>query len=157
MIDAREVIDPRLRADIKRAESCKLVSYRDTKGVLTIGWGHELEDQAESAGVRVWTQEQADAQLDRDIGVAQTKAKYIKEWPSLDTDARQNAVLELLFNMGLRFLEFKSTLAAIGAKNWKGAHDGLLNSEWAAEVHATRADRIADYLLTGQYPEIQPT
>ncbi len=145
------MIDPRLDADLDTAESCKLKAYQDSLGVWTIGWGHEIPPGVDPHGL-IWTQAQADAQRDTDIGLAQTFAQGLPEWGSLDTPCRQNAVVELCFNMRRRWLLFANTRASIMRKDWKGAHDGLLNSLWASQVHAARADRLADYLLTGEYP-----
>ncbi len=41
---------------------------------------------------------------------------------------------------------------ALQARDWQAAHDQLLNSAWAGQVHEKRANRIAGYLLTGEYP-----
>ena len=146
------MIDPRLRHDIQGSEGCKLASYRDTENVLTIGWGHELPDQTQQAGNLVWTQQQADDQLDQDIGLAQQFAGALAEWTYLDTDCRRNAVVELCFELRRRWLPFVKTREAIKAHDWQGAHDGLLASLWAKQVHAARANRLAGYLLNGQYP-----
>jgi lysozyme len=143
------MIDPRLDADIDAAEQCRLDLYPDSLGVPTIGWGHALPGQAYPLH---WTQAQADTQRDTDIEFAQTFAKNLPEWEYLDTPCRQNAVIELCFNMRNKWLAFVKTRAAIRFQNWKNAHDGLLASLWASEVHATRANRLANYLLTGQYP-----
>lgn len=146
------MIDPKLAADIDSAEQCKLKAYQDSFGIWTIGWGHELFPQTSDQANTVWTQAQADAQRDADINSARAFAQALMEWPYLDTVCRQNAVIELCFNMRRKWLLFINTRNAIKAQNWQGAHDGLLASAWAAEVHATRANRLANYLLTGQYP-----
>jgi GH24 family phage-related lysozyme (muramidase) len=145
-------VDPRLDADIHSAENCKLVAYKDTKGIWTIGWGHALEDGKDHTG-QIWTQQMADAVLDSDIAYAQAEALKLFEWQALDTPCRQNAFVELLFNMGLStWKTFLGTRAAIERQDWHSVHDHLLASEWAAEVHATRATRIANYFLSGAYP-----
>jgi lysozyme len=145
------VIDPRLDNDIDNSEQCKLQSYQDSLGVWTIGWGHEIPLNVDPRGL-VWTQEQADAQRDIDVEAAQTFAQSLPEWPFLDTPCRQNAAAELCFNMRRKWLLFVNTRNAIKAQDWQAAHDGLLASLWASQVHATRANRLANYLLTGQYP-----
>lgn len=142
--------DPRLIKDIQGSEGCKLLAYWDPIGdVYTIGWGHELPGPA--AGL-TWTQGKADQQLDIDINLAQAFAVTLVEWPSLDTDCRRNAVIELCFNMRRRWLLFAKTRAAITKQDWQAAHDGLLASLWEKQVGRERADRLADYLLTGAYP-----
>lgn len=145
------MIDPRLTADIKAAESCKLTSYKDSEGLWTVGWGHLLDQNVFGADYTI-TQEQADAWLQLDIESAQTYAQKTSEWDALDTACRQNAVVELCFNMRSKWLLFVNARRAIDRHDWQAAHDGLLASVWATQVHATRANRLADYLLTGQYP-----
>lgn len=145
------MIDPRLRKDVETAESCELRAYKDSRGFWTIGWGHLITPQPPSDPGTVWTQQQADDQLDKDLEFANGFATTTPEWPFLDTPCRQNAVTELCFSMRRRWLLFVNTRAAIRVGDWQGAHDGLLKSAWEAEVHETRADRIADYLLTGEY------
>jgi lysozyme len=144
------MIDPRLEADIRTAESCRLTAYRDTENLWTIGWGHLLDQTPDWTNYTI-SQTLADTWLDADIGIAQKTAQALPEWAYLNTPCRQNAVIELCFEMGHRWLSFVNTRAAIRAQNWQAAHDGLLASLWASEVHADRADRLADYLLTGQY------
>jgi GH24 family phage-related lysozyme (muramidase) len=145
------MIDPRLDKDIDGAESCRLNAYLDSKGNPTIGWGHLIPAGVEWQGL-AWTQQQADVQRDIDVLSAQTFAMATPEWPFLDTPCRQNAVVELCFNMRKKWLLFVNTRVAIRDRDWQTAHDELLKSAWDHEVHETRANRLADYLLTGQYP-----
>ena len=59
----------------------------------------------------------------------------------------------MIFNMGEgKWHGFVHCRQALQARDWQAAHDQLLNSAWAGQVHATRANRIANYLLTGVYP-----
>ena len=146
------MLDPRLTTDVRQAEGCKLVSYLDTEGVLGIGWGHELKDQTQPAGALIWTQDQADDQLQTDLIAAQAFAEALTEWPFLDTPTRQNAIIEICFNLWSRWLSFVNTRAAIRRQDWQGAHDGLLASQWAKQVGPVRSSRIANYLLNGVYP-----
>lgn len=144
------MISPPLIRDVRIAESCKLKGYKDSRGFWTKGWGHLLEDQS-GPGLD-WTQDQADEQLIKDLRSAEAFAQNTPEWPFLDTACRQNAIIELSFNMRKKWLLFVNTRVAIRQHNWQTAHDELLNSSWEHQVHEARADRIADYLLTGEYP-----
>lgn len=87
-----------------------------------------------------------------DIMNAMRLASRWPEFESCDTECRKNALYEIAFNMGGRWETFVHTRAAIKAKEWQAAHDGLLDSEWAKQVHAGRATRIANYFLNGEYP-----
>jgi lysozyme len=145
-------MDPRLVADIKGSEGYKLTAYRDSLGYWTIGYGHLLPDQTKDWYGYTITQAQADTYLDQDLTQAQARCMHLVEWPSLDTPCRQNAVIELEFNMAGKWIKFYKTRLDIGNQDWKAAHDDLLNSLWAKQVGSTRSNRIANYLLTGQYP-----
>lgn len=132
--------------DVKASESCRLVAYQDTLGFWTVGWGHRVP------GPCTWSQEQADKQLLLDLSTAEGQAAVLPEWQYLDTDARQNAAIELVFNMGCsHWRMFAKARHSICIKDWQGAHDGLLNSVWADEVHETRANRLAGCLLSGVF------
>lgn len=145
-------MDPRLVRDIKQSEGCELVAYRDILGYWTIGYGHLLDQDEDWTGHTI-TQEQAEAYLESDLAGAETSCTYLSEWKYLDTPCRQNAIVELVFNMGLsKWKHFAKTRLDIQNKNWHIAHDDLLDSLWAKQVGKTRSDRIADYLRTGQYP-----
>ncbi len=146
------MIDPNLQNDVEGSERCILHSYLDSLGRWTIGWGHLILPPPPSDPGLIWTQAQADAQLLADLESAGVYAAATPEWQYLDTPCRQNAVIELSFNMRNKWMLFVNCRAAIRQQNWKEAHDQLLSSLWACQVHATRATRIAGYLLTGQYP-----
>lgn len=147
-----------LERDIKAAEGCKLTAYRDTRGFWTIGWGHLLNDQERDWTGFTVTQEQADVWLEQDIARAQAQAAHTIEWPMLNI-CRENAVTELIFNMGLhKWLGFEKCRRAIGLGDWLEAKRQLLDSLWATQVQPQgldkpgRATRIASYILDGAYP-----
>jgi lysozyme len=147
--------DPRLVTDIKGAEGEKLTAYKDTLGNWTIGYGHLLPKPCTPEGWQGFTISQAvcDNYLQEDLAKALKYASSLPEWASCDTTCRQNALEELVFNMGVHtWQEFHQTRAAWLAKNWQAAHDGLLASAWAKEVGPTRSNRLANYVLSGQYP-----
>ena len=149
-------VDPRLARDIARAEAPGgipiLKAYQDDGGVWTIALGHTGSEVVQGL---ICTPDQAWAWLNADITKAQQGAMHLSEWPLLDTPCRQNAVTECVFNLGLEHWrdEFPATRFAIRAQNWQAAHDNLLASpKWISEVGLGRVTRLANYLLTGQYP-----
>ncbi len=142
--------DPRLVRDVSLAEGCRLTAYKDSLGFWTVGYGHLLDQSVSWDGYTI-TQEQADAWLAEDLDKAAAFAQTLTEWGDLDTQCRQNAIIELCFNMGKKWLLFVNTRRAIERQDWQGAHDGLLASLWASQVHGTRAQRLSGYLLPGVY------
>ena len=155
----------RLVNDIKQAEGFKDRPYKDTEGYWTGGYGHFLTPQDDghwNAFLAVPTnrfdQSTVDNWLVSDLANAMNQGRTLMEWNSLDCDARQNAVIELVFNMGLEtWRQFVQTRLAILHKEWQMAYNGLLDSKWAKEVQPHgfdqpgRATRIATYLLRGSF------
>ena len=141
----------KLLSDLKQAEGVRFTAYKDSRGFWTGGVGHLLDQSKDWTNV-VFTQVQVDTWLKQDVYGAQQEASELLEWPALDTDARQNAYVELIFNMGESHWEsFSHTRHAVLQKNWQLAHDQLLDSAWAGEVGSHRAQRLANYLLTGEF------
>lgn len=142
--------DQRLVHDVQSAEGCRLTAYRDTLGYWTIGWGHLLDQSIDWTG-QEWTQATADHQLAADIDEADQQAMNLPEVAGLNT-CRTNAIIELVFNMGLHTWQtFENTRRALSTGNWQAAHDGLLASRWAIQVGPTRSQRLAGYILKGAY------
>lgn len=154
-------IDPRLIADIRKAEGCPKdeatglpVAYRDGLGNWTGGYGHLLDQTIDWTGqtfgwdvVLQW--------LNDDLVEKTTQAQTLPEWSQLDTPCRQNAVIECVFNLGLEHWrsEFPGTRSAIGSQDWQSAHDNLLRSPlWIKQVGIGRVTRLALYLQWGAYP-----
>ena len=153
-------IDRRLAVDLDASESDKLVAYLDTKGNWTCGRGHLMPRPAPG---RTWEgftvrQSTSDRWFCTDVMNAMRLASKWDEISSCDTDCRKNALYEIAFNMGGRWEQFGPTRAAVKAQEWQTVHDHLLTSLWAKEVQPHgidkpgRATRIANYFLTGEYP-----
>lgn len=147
-------IDRRLAIDLDASESDKLVAYLDTLGNWTCGRGHLMPRPAPGRSWEGFTvpQSTSDRWFCTDILNAMRLASKWDEFASCDTDCRKNALYEIAFNMGGRWEKWGPTRALITAKDWQGVHDHLLASKWDKQVHESRATRIANYFLTGEYP-----
>ncbi|SRR6266404_1248361 len=143
----------RLKSQLKQAEGVRYTAYRDSLGFWTAGVGHLLSgDKDLPWGGKVFSVATVDRWLDEDVATAESNAQGLLEWPSLDTDARQNALIELVFNMGLaHWKQFALTRAALAHKQWDAAHSGLLDSLWAKQVGPNRSNRLANQLLSGEF------
>ena len=132
----------KLRDMLIRHEGLRRKPYRDTVGKLTIGVGRNLDD----VGI---TRDEALILLDHDIAKVRREVKRAFAWfPRLNT-ARQNVVLNMVFNLGLpRFRRFRKTIAAIKDKRWDDAADEMLNSNWARQVKG-RARELARIMRRG--------
>jgi lysozyme len=103
---------------IKDSEGCKLTAYQCPAGIWTIGYGCTGADIKKGL---VWTQEQADAELD--ILVHDVLRKAMKASPSLVLASANKAIAiaDFIFNLGIGNYS-KSTLKKyVDQKNWLAA------------------------------------
>jgi lysozyme len=123
-------------------EGAILKPYRCTAGKLTIGVGRNLEDK----GI---TKDEALYLLNNDIKeVFAQLDKYFPWWTTL-TPARQKALANFVFNVGIgTALTFKNTMNALAKGDWEGAAKGFENSKWYGQV-GNRAKRIVETIRKG--------
>tara|TARA_R110000782_G_scaffold113294_1_gene203301 strand:+ start:361 stop:765 length:405 start_codon:yes stop_codon:yes gene_type:complete len=118
-----------LIASVKFHEGLELKPYLDSSavGILTIGYGRNLEDR----GI---TKEEAEMLLLNDLAISTKEGKKFHFYSHLSS-ARQDVIVEMIFNLGLtRFKKFKKTIKAIENKDFSSAADEMLNSKWAGQV-----------------------
>jgi lysozyme len=105
---------------IKRHEGLKLESYRDSCGVLTIGYGHTgnvVEDQ-------FLTPDQAEFFLQQDTAHAMQAVNRL-----VRVDLTQNqfdALVSFTFNVGVSGFGGSTVLARLNRRDYDGAADALL-------------------------------
>ena len=127
-------------------EGLRLFPYTDTVGKLTIGVGRNLSDVGISRA-------EAIALLSNDIDKAERAALAPPWYAGLDP-VRQNAVVELIFNMGSQNFpdRWKATPEAIARGNYQLAANLLRSSKWYSQVGPTRGERICRMIETGRWP-----
>lgn len=146
-------------------EGFKSKPYKCTSGKLTIGIGHNIEDNPfteeelrlvdKDYMEKGITKAQAFAILARDIMQFDSELrKKIPFYANLD-DERQYALLDMTFNMGIGnnkkgLLSFKNMLRYLGTGFYKQAAEECLNSKYRRELPA-RAGRIANLIRTGKW------
>ena|ERR1035437_1825002 len=148
--------DPRLLADVTRAEGSRATAYRDLLGNWTAGVGHLLDQKQDWANV-VFSPDQIKQWIASDLADSESEARGLLEWSKLNAPCRKNAIIEIIFNMGDVHWrsEFPKTRSAIFRQDWQAAHDHLIASpEWVKEVGIGRVTRLANYLLDGDYPSV---
>lgn len=144
--------------ELRRDEGEVLKAYKDTLGYWTIGIGHLIDPSrgADPAPFGVdlrkglpITKGQSELLLLQDIKAKASELdKRLPWWRSL-TDARQRALLNMAFNLGVNgLMGFKKTLAMISVGNYQGAADEMLRSTWAKQVKG-RANRLAAMMVQG--------
>lgn len=131
-----------LRADLVRDEGIRLKPYRCTAGKLTIGVGRNLDD----VGI---SEDEAYLLLDHDIAACVADLDRALPWWGTLSEARQRALLNMRFNLGLsRLLGFKQMLTALQQGDYQTAAAQALDSQWAKQV-GDRAQRIAALIREG--------
>ena len=136
----KKKVDPMLQdliEDLKRDEGFRSHPYKDTVGILTIGYGRNLEENGIS-------QKEAEMLLKHDIGHSIEEVNHAFPWVQQAPLAVKRALYNMHFNLGLsRLSGFVRMLASLEARAYRDAAAHALDSKWATQVGA-RAERIAE-------------
>lgn len=132
----------RLQSELIRDEGLKLKPYRCTAGRLTIGVGRNLDDRGIDEDEALYL-----LRRDTDAVIAQLD-KALPWWRKL-SDARQRALVNMAFNLGINgLLQFKTTLRLLEAGEYDAASQAMLVSKWATQV-GERAKRLSEMVRLG--------
>lgn len=127
-----------------RDEGLKLKPYLDSVGKLTIGVGRNLDD----VGISV---DEAHVLLANDIAHAANMLEQALPWAMNLDPARQGALLNMCFNMGIGgLLQFKKALEAMQAGDFNAAVREFEDSKWYAQV-GSRAYRLCTQIASGEW------
>ena len=143
---------------LKRHEGYRQTAYADSVGILTIGYGRNLDD----VGV---SRDEAAMLLENDVTKA--IAECLQAWPWLSglDDVRSAVIVEMAVNLGVpRLKGFKKMLGhverGVAAKDAGTAQAAFasaavegLDSKWRAQVGA-RAYRLMQQLASGKIPPV---
>lgn len=132
---------------IKFDEGLELKPYRCPAGKLTIGYGHNLDDN----GI---TKEIAEFIFKSDVtAVAQELRNVFAFYDNL-SEVRQGVLLNMAFNMGIpKLLGFKKMIAALEANNYLRAAQELVDSKAAREL-PKRYQRLYQMMLHDVWPSL---
>lgn len=134
-----------LLKQVQRHEGCELMPYEDTVGVLTIGYGRNLQHNGISKG-------EAETMLLNDISNTIKEAKGFSWYEGL-TEPRKAVIVNMIFNLGLpRFSKFVNTISFIEDGMHELASEEMLNSKWAHDV-GNRAIELSRQFATGEWQE----
>lgn len=138
-----------LREQIMQHEGWKEYAYEDSRGYLTIGYGH-LIDKRRGGGI---SRRIGALLLDDDLYAA--RAAVDKHWPWAQemSQARYEVLINMAFNLGAAgVLSFRKMLAAAQAGKYAEAADEMLDSKWARQV-GLRAAELSQQMRTGRWKE----
>ncbi len=130
-----------LRASLIKHEGVRNLPYEDSLGYETIGCGHLLSNPISKTAINQI--------LDDDINSAIAHLeRYFRTWRN-HNDARQNVLIEMMFNMGARRLGgFKLMWAALERQDYVEAARQMLDSQWSKQVKG-RAVTLAKIMESG--------
>lgn len=122
---------------IIKHEGKKLYPYRDSVGKLTIGVGHNLDDNGLSNRV-------VEMILKEDINSAIEELDDIFDnWDELP-EIVQAVMIDMMFNLGYnRFIKFKKMIAAIKNHDYKKAAEEAKDSKWCKQVKSRCEENYA--------------
>ena len=142
---------------VKEHEGLRTDAYKDSKGFLTVGYGHLIDkgspkDIQELKEGDTITAERAEKLFDRDFKEHADAAKKIPGYGKAD-EKQQAALIDLTFNMGPDWhADFPKFTAAFKAGNYDLAGAELENSKWYGDV-ARRAPTIVSLIKGKGLPE----
>lgn len=132
------------KAMIKDHEGLRLEQYKDSLGNATIGYGH----LSKSGDATKWTQKEADTAFEKDFNTAAQGAATIAGFKGA-TAARQSALTDLTFNMGVGWDKgFPKFSEAFAKGDYDTAADELVDSDWYKQV-GRRGPKIVKLIREG--------
>lgn len=133
----------KLIEQLKRHEGFRSKVYKDSAGILTIGYGTNLEHRGVS---------ELEAELMLYTDVRHIKASLNKHvWFTELNDVRQEAIINMAYNLGINgLLKFKKMIYYLKEQNYDMASKEALDSKWAKQV-GKRALELSTQIKTGMY------
>ncbi|MCL4490472.1 MAG: glycoside hydrolase family protein [Nitrospirae bacterium] len=155
---------------LKRHEGLRLKPYLCPAGKLTIGVGRNIEDRGFDAEEKEKlfgnanikpkdyierldrdgiTEDQAMYLLRNDISQCMTKLRATVQYFDKLSEARQDVLINLCFNMGLAgLMDFRKMFAAMKDGKYEEASDEMIRSRWAQQV-GVRASELSGMMRKG--------
>ena len=131
---------------IKRHEGVKSKVYLCSAGYETIGVGRNISE----SGLGL-ADDEIDYLLQNDIQRVKEELKETYFWFVALNEARQDAMIDICFNLGLtRLRGFVKALEAMSREQFDVAADEFMDSKWAQQV-GTRAIRVTEMIRGGEY------
>jgi len=142
----------------KKEEGYRDRPYKDSKGILTIGYGFNMQEPGISAlipkdvksGKRALTKKEADDIFNKAYTIAEQDAiKFSGEsWDSMNKQQKK-ALIDMSYQLGgAKLSGFKELKKAIKSEDWERASKEILNSKYAREDAPNRARRNSKLMLS---------
>lgn len=135
------------REFIQRHEGRSNTLYKDSRGLWTIGYGRLIDP---TAGGKL-SDDEIDYLFQSDIVHTSAFARQY-DWFTHLSDARQAAILDLLFNLGPKgFATFVKFISAMAENNFEKAASELESSLWYKQVKS-RGPEVVALIRTESWP-----
>jgi len=136
----------RLVKMLKLHEGVRNHVYVCTAGYETIGVGRNISD----SGLGL-TDEEINILLMNDIERVKKELSSSFSWFVDLDEVRQNAIIDMCFNLGLsRLNQFVKALDGMASKDYDKAADEFMDSRWSQQV-GQRAVTVTEMIRTGDY------
>ncbi len=130
-----------LIARVKQHEGFRDEAYLDTEGVLTVGFGTNLES-------RLFSEDECEGWLFEDLDTAFDELCGVDAFMTLNK-IRREVLIEMVYNLGFSgVMKFKKMWAAIEVNDFEEAAIQMLDSKWHRQV-GQRAKTLAKLMGDG--------
>jgi len=131
---------------LRRHEGVRDKVYLCSAGYETIGVGRNISE--DGLGL---SEDEIDYLLNNDIKRVREELTEEYYWFAGLNDARQDAMIDLSFNLGqTRLRGFVKALEAMSREEFENAADEFMDSKWSEQV-GDRALEVTEIIRTGEY------
>lgn len=123
-------------------EGFRQFAYKDTKGIISVGFGRNLRDTGIS-------RDEARMLLENDIKRVYSELLREIPWICQLEHIRKAVIIDMAYNMGVKeLMGFKKFLGYVQRCQWLEAGKEMLNSKWWTDV-GRRAVKLRKIIETG--------
>lgn len=127
--------------EVMEHEGFRAKPYRDTEGVLTVGFGTNLEE-----GISYGD---ATSMMVNALEARMIDCQKLPVWGNLNA-VRKGVLLNMAYNLGMNRLRgFERMFRALASGDYEQASKEMLDSKWATQV-GERAKTLAERMRTGK-------
>lgn len=132
---------------LKRHEGVETHAYKCSASKITVGVGRNIDPE----GGLGLSETEINYLLQNDIDRITTELDFEYGWFLDLNEARQDAMIDISFNLGQTNLrKFKKALTAMSKGEWETAADEFMDSKWSKQV-GNRAKEVTKIIRTGKY------
>ena len=132
---------------LKIHEGVETHAYKCSASKITIGVGRNIDPEG---GIGL-SEDEIDYLLQNDIDRIITELDFEYGWFSELNEARQDAMVDISFNLGqTRLRKFQKALTAMSKSDWDTAADEFMDSKWSKQV-GNRAKELTGIIRSGEY------